>query len=88
MGAVNAAVFKIVPRAIPKAIGGASGWIGGIGAFGGFLIPPLMASFIDKSNKSLVGYSRGFIIFIILIIISSIILGLISKDRKCEEAVR
>ncbi|MBV4425123.1 MFS transporter [Clostridium tyrobutyricum] len=88
MGAVNAAVFKIVPRAIPKAIGGASGWIGGIGAFGGFLIPPLMASFIDKSNKSLVGYSRGFIIFIILIIISSIILGLISKDRKCEGAVR
>ena len=82
MGATNAAVFKIVPKAVPQAIGGASGWIGGIGAFGGFVIPPLMASFIDKSGENLTGYSTGFIVFIILAIVAIIILTIINKVRK------
>ena len=82
MGATNAAVFKIVPKAVPQAIGGASGWIGGIGALGGFVIPPLMASFIDKSGENLTGYSTGFIVFIILAIVAIIILTIINKVRK------
>lgn len=82
MGAVNAAVFKIVPKAVPQAIGGASGWIGGIGALGGFIIPPLMASFIDQSGNNLSGYSNGFIVFIALAIIALIILAIINKARK------
>lgn len=49
MGVANAAVFKIVPNAVPEAMGGASGWIGGLGALGGFLIPPVMASFLNLS---------------------------------------
>ena len=48
MGVANAAVFKIVPNAVPEAMGGASGWIGGLGALGGFLIPPVMASFLNR----------------------------------------
>lgn len=82
MGATNAAVFKIVPKAVPQAVGGASGWIGGIGALGGFVIPPLMASFIDKSGENLSGYSTGFIVFIILAIVAIIILTIINKARK------
>lgn len=82
MGSTNAAVFKIVPKAVPQAIGGASGWIGGIGALGGFVIPPLMASFIDKSGESLTGYSTGFVVFIVLNIIALIILALINKIQK------
>ena len=50
MGIANAAVFKIVPNAVPEAMGGASGWIGGLGALGGFLIPPVMASFLNRSG--------------------------------------
>ena len=50
MGVANAAVFKIVPNAVPEAMGGASGWIGGLGALGGFLIPPVMASFLNRSG--------------------------------------
>lgn len=50
MGVANAAVFKIVPNAVPEAMGGASGWIGGLGALGGFLIPPIMASFLNRSD--------------------------------------
>jgi len=82
MGATNAAVFKIVPKAVPQAMGGASGWIGGIGALGGFVIPPLMASFIDKSGENLTGYSTGFVVFIILAIVAVIILAIINKARK------
>ncbi|MCB2353162.1 MFS transporter [Clostridium estertheticum] len=73
MGVTNAAVFKILPKEIPHAIGGAAGWVGGLGAFGGFVIPPLMASFIDKTGKSLSGFSNGFIIFIVLNVISLVI---------------
>lgn len=76
MGVANAAVFKIVPNVVPDAIGGASGWIGGLGAFGGFVIPPLMASFIDKSGKDLSGFPKGFVIFIALIAISLLIMWL------------
>ena len=76
MGVAHAAVFKIVPNVVPDAIGGASGWIGGIGAFGGFVIPPLMASFIDKSGKDLSGFPKGFVIFIALIAISLLIMWL------------
>ena len=56
MGVANAAVFKIVPNAVPEAMGGASGWIGGLGALGGFLIPPVMASFLNRSGFA--GYSK------------------------------
>lgn len=84
MGAANAAVFKIVPKAVPHAIGGASGWIGGIGALGGFVIPPLMASFIDKSSENLTGYSTGFIVFIVLAFASLVILKIISKAQSKE----
>lgn len=43
MGIQNGAVFKIVPFRIPHAVGGAAGIIGGLGALGGFIIPPVMA---------------------------------------------
>jgi len=87
MGVTNAAVFKILPKEIPHAIGGAAGWVGGLGAFGGFVIPPLMASFIDKTGKNLSGFSKGFIIFIVWTVISLSVVGLFkmgSKDSKAK----
>lgn len=79
MGIANAGVFKIIPGAIPQATSGATGWVGGLGAFGGFLIPPIMASFVTANGE---GYSTGFVVFIVLMIISVIILGALSKSRK------
>ena len=76
MGVTNAAVFKIVPNAGPEAMGGASGWIGGIGAFGGFLLPPVMATFIDKTGIDLSGFSRGYVVFIGLFVISILIIAM------------
>ena len=68
MGICNAAVFKIVPQVVPHAIGGAAGWIGGIGALGGFVIPPAMAFAVRDLGPR--GYSIGFVVFVFLALLS------------------
>jgi NNP family nitrate/nitrite transporter-like MFS transporter len=64
----NAAVFKIVPQVVPQAVGGAAGWVGGLGAFGGFAIPPMMAFAVRDLGQP--GYSIGFIVFVFLALVS------------------
>jgi MFS transporter, NNP family, nitrate/nitrite transporter len=66
MGVANAAVFKLVPQEVPDAIGGAAGWVGGLGAFGGFVIPPLLGLFV--SALGIAGYTYGFLVFVFLAI--------------------
>ena len=78
MGLQNAIVFKLLPLYVPNAVGGASGWIGGIGALGGFVLPPLMGI-----ATSLVGgpeaYARGFLVVAALVLVA-LPLG-VSLDR-------
>jgi len=64
MGIGNAAVFKMVPKYVPHAVGGASGWVGGLGALGGFVIPPILGVFVDVLGP--VGYARGFFVYVVL----------------------
>ena len=78
MGVCNAAVFKLVPQEIPEAIGGAAGWVGGLGAFGGFVIPNLLAMFVSRSESE-IGYARGFLIFVILAVISIVMILMIRE---------
>ena len=76
MGVTNAAVFKIVPQAVPEAVGGAAGWVGGLGAFGGFAIPPMMAFAVGDLGPR--GYSIGFVVFVYLTI-SALLMAWILK---------
>jgi len=64
MGVGNAAVFKLVPQEVKEAVGGAAGWVGGLGAFGGFALPPVMGLFVRGFGPS--GYALGFSVFIAL----------------------
>ncbi|MCP3659213.1 MAG: MFS transporter [Bacteroidetes bacterium] len=80
MGVTNAAVFKLVPQSVPDAIGGAAGWIGGLGAFGGFVIPNILPIFIKTNNTGDMGYARGFVIFFVLSIVSIFLINL--KKQK------
>lgn len=81
-GMNNASVMRLVPEYIHKSVGGASGWIGGLGAFGGFVFPPILGEVASKMG--ITGYYRGFLTFSVLSIISIIVsyLVLIKKVKK------
>lgn len=83
MGICNAAVFKIVPQAVPQAIGGAAGWVGGVGAFGGFVIPPVMAFAVH--NLGVAGYAIGFVTFIFLVLFSLSMAWILKYAREIPE---
>ena len=68
MGVNNAAVFKLVPQEVPEAVGGAAGWVGGLGAFGGFAIPPILGLFVRAQGPG--GYATGFVTFVGLALLS------------------
>jgi MFS transporter, NNP family, nitrate/nitrite transporter len=79
MGVANAAVFKLVAQEIPEAVGGAAGWVGGLGAFGGFAIPPLMGSIVQVQGTG--GYATGFAVFIGLAIVSLLLVEVLRRIR-------
>lgn len=63
MGVANAAVFKMVPAYLAAAGGGAgAGWVGGLGAFGGFALPPILGALVQRYGQS-AGYAAGFVVF-------------------------
>jgi len=69
MGLQNAIVFKLLPRYVPDAVGGASGWIGGLGALGGFVIPPVIGV-VTGAVGGTTGYARGFLPVAALVLIA------------------
>ncbi len=86
MGVTNAAVFKIVPQAVPRAVGGAAGWVGGLGAFGGFAIPPMLGFAVRDLGEP--GYAIGFIVFVFLALLSLAMLWIlkyIPEERAGKE---
>jgi len=84
MGVTNAAVFKIVPQAVPEAVGGAAGWVGGLGAFGGFAIPPMMAFAVGDLGPR--GYSIGFVVFVYLTISALLMAWILKYVIEAETA--
>jgi len=68
MGLGNAAVFKMLPKYVPEAVGGASGLVGGLGALGGFLLPPFLGAIVDAMGQR--GYSGGFFAYVVLAVIA------------------
>ena len=84
MGFANAAVFKLVPKYTPETVGGAAGIVGGLGAFGGFVIPPVMGLFVKLSGAS--GYSLGFSVFFGLSLLSLVLFAILNRYATVEPA--
>jgi len=68
-GVASAAVFQLVPSYMPSAVGGATGLVGGLGAFGGFVLPPLLGFIADSFGKK--GYTGAFGIYGILAVLAA-----------------
>jgi NNP family nitrate/nitrite transporter-like MFS transporter len=85
MGFANAAVFKLVPRYSPAAVGGAAGIVGGLGAFGGFVLPPVMGMFVKF--KGLAGYAQGFIVFLVLSLLAIGFIVLLTRQSPESETL-
>jgi len=83
MGITNAAVFKLVPQEIPQAVGGASGWVGGLGAFGGFTLPPLLGAIVAGQGQG--GYAAGFFVFVLLAVFSLGLSIILARTHAAEE---
>ena len=84
MGFANAAVFKLVPKYTPETVGGAAGIVGGLGAFGGFVIPPVMGLFVKLSGAS--GYSLGFSVFFGLSLLALVLFAILNRYAPVEPA--
>jgi NNP family nitrate/nitrite transporter-like MFS transporter len=85
MGVGNAATFKLVPQEVPQAVSGAAGWVGGLGAFGGFVIPNVMAQFVRTDQPGDPGYANGFIVFVILGLASAVLVLLLQRSRRARD---
>jgi len=84
MGIGNGAVFKLIPTYVPEAIGGATGWIGGLGTFGGFALPPILASFVQRQGTA--GYQQAFLTFVVLGIMVGVISLILIRSHDAEES--
>ncbi|MBI1790382.1 MAG: MFS transporter [Acidobacteria bacterium] len=80
MGVCNAAVFKLVPQEIPQAVGGGAGWVGGLGALGGFFIPPVLGFAVRDLGQR--GYAIGFVVFIFLALFSLSMAWILKYTRE------
>ena len=70
---------------MPAAVGGAAGIVGGLGAFGGFVIPPIMGLFVKISGAP--GYAYGFAVFLILTVVALLLLLMLNRYRVADPAV-
>ena len=85
MGISNAAVFKLVPQEVPKAVGGASGWVGGLGAFGGFTLPPLFGIIVAMQGNT--GYASGFFVLVLLSVLSLGLALLMARAHAAHQQI-
>ncbi len=85
MGLQNAIVFKLLPRFVPDAVGGASGWIGGLGAFGGFAIPPLFGAVTGAVGGDM-GYAYGFLPFAALTVLALPVVAWLNRWSSRDNA--
>ncbi len=83
MGLQNAVVFKLVPWFVPNAVGGAAGWVGGLGAFGGFVLPPIMGAIAGHTHN----YADALVVFWVLGVINWAVIVWLTRTAKSKVAL-
>ena len=88
MGLQNAIVFKLVPHYVPDAVGGAAGWVGGLGALSGFLLPLAMGAWTSQLSGDL-AYARPFLLVTALVVVGLVLVGALTRwtwSTRLEES--
>ena len=67
----------------PAAVGGAAGIVGGLGAFGGFVLPPVMGMFVKFNGPA--GYAQGFSVFLVLSLLAIGFIVLLTRQAPVGE---
>ena len=78
MGLQNAIVFKLVPYYVPDAVGGAAGWVGGLGALSGFVLPLAMSAWTSQLSGDL-AYARPFLLVTALVLLGLVLVGALTR---------
>ncbi len=52
LGGMMGSSFGLLPEVAPRALGKASGIVGGLGATGGFILPPLLGALVTDALPS------------------------------------
>lgn len=86
MGTTNAAIFKLVAKEVPQAVGGASGWVGGLGAFGGFALPPILSLFVRSQGQD--GYAAGFVTYVVIGLIALVFALVLGRSHTRAAAAK
>jgi len=84
MGVNNAAVFRMVPDYVPDAVGGAAGWVGGLGALGGFAVPPLLGLAVELQGS--IGYAHGYLVYVFLSLLCLFLTWLLYRTPHGQRA--
>jgi NNP family nitrate/nitrite transporter-like MFS transporter len=85
MGICNAAVFKVVPQVVPQAVGGAAGWVGGLGRLAG---SRSRRHGVRRAGSGDRGYAIGFVVFIFLSLVSLAVAWILSPAWEARIAAR
>ncbi len=83
MGVSNAAVFKLVPQEVPKAVGGASGWVGGNWRIGRIYFAAPAGS--DCRSPRAEWYAKGILLFVFLAALAFGLAVFLSRKRITEQ---
>lgn len=78
LGMANGAVFQIVPQRFPREIGWATGVIGALGGFGGFVLPTLLGTLKAKAGS----FGPGFLTLTLLALSAAVTLRLVAAGAR------
>ena len=75
-----------MPMTRKPPVGGAAGIVGGLGAFGGFVLPPVMGMFVKFNGPA--GYAQGFSVFLVLSLLAIGFIVLLTRQAPVGEATK
>lgn len=79
LGVMMGAVFAVLPRLCSHNLGKASGLVGGLGATGGFILPPMLGWFAVPD-----ALRTGLFVIAVLVVVTGALGGVLARQQRVE----